>query len=127
VVSNAIQEVLNKQVANWTVLYVKLHNYHWYVKGPHFYTLHEKFEELYNEAAGLIDELAERLLAVGGKPVASLKACLETADIKEASGNENAEQMVAAIMADFNALINELKSGRAAAEAADDEITADML
>ncbi|HVH95332.1 MAG TPA: ferritin-like domain-containing protein, partial [Bacillus sp. (in: firmicutes)] len=43
---------VNKQVANWTVLYVKLHHYHWFVKGHHFFTLHEKFEELYDEANG---------------------------------------------------------------------------
>ena len=38
---------LNQQVANWTVAYTKLHNFHWYVKGPNFFSLHEKFEELY--------------------------------------------------------------------------------
>ena len=37
---------LNQQVANWTVAYTKLHNFHWYVKGPNFFSLHEKFEEL---------------------------------------------------------------------------------
>ena len=34
---------LNQQVANWTVAYTKLHNFHWYVKGPNFFSLHEKF------------------------------------------------------------------------------------
>ena len=71
-----IQSVLNKQVANWSVLYVKLHNYHWYVKGPHFFTLHEKFEELYNEAGATVDELAERLLAIKGYPVATMEEYL---------------------------------------------------
>ncbi|MEW8986778.1 MAG: DNA starvation/stationary phase protection protein, partial [Bacillus sp. (in: firmicutes)] len=74
--SDLIQAV-NKQVANWTVLYTKLHNYHWYVKGRHFFTLHTKFEELYNEAATIIDEFAERILALEGKPVATLKEYLE--------------------------------------------------
>ena len=41
---------LNQQVANWTVAYTKLHNFYWYVKGPNFFSLHTKFEELYNEA-----------------------------------------------------------------------------
>ena len=39
-----VETLLNKQLANWNVLYTKLHKYHWYVKGPHFFTLHEKFE-----------------------------------------------------------------------------------
>ena len=58
-------EVLNKQVADWSVLFTKLHNFHWYVKGPQFFTLHEKFEELYTESATHIDEIAERILAIG--------------------------------------------------------------
>ena len=56
---------LNQQVANWTVAYTKLHNFHWYVKGPNFFSLHEKFEELYNEASQYVDDLAERILAIG--------------------------------------------------------------
>ena len=81
---NTLFNVLNKQVANWTVLYTKLHNFHWNVKGPHFFTLHAKFEELYTEAAGHIDSLAERVLSIGGKPVGTLAACLNTASITEA-------------------------------------------
>ncbi|MGO4274881.1 Dps family protein, partial [Paenibacillus sp. TAF58] len=49
--TQSIQVILNKQIANWGLLYVKLHNFHWYVKGNQFFTLHVKFEELYNEAA----------------------------------------------------------------------------
>lgn len=64
--SKGLVDLVNKQIANWTVLYTKLHNYHWYVTGPDFFTLHAKFEELYNEAALHIDELAERLLALEG-------------------------------------------------------------
>ena len=46
-------------------------------KGPQFFTLHEKFEELYTESATHIDEIAERILAIGGKPVATMKEYLE--------------------------------------------------
>ncbi len=125
--NRSIQDVLNKQVASWTVLYVKLHNYHWYVKGPQFFTLHAKFEELYNEAALHVDEVAERLLALGGQPVATMKGCLEIAQIREADGQETAEQMVASISADFTQLIEELKQGMELANSMGDETTADML
>lgn len=125
--SRPVTDVLNKQVANWSVLYIKLHHFHWYVKGPHFFTLHEKFEELYNEAAKYVDDLAERLLAIGGKPVSSMKACMEQASIKEAAGGESAEQMVQAVVSDFTTLISELKEGMTAAEAANDEATGDMF
>ncbi|WP_281868964.1 Dps family protein [Brevibacillus parabrevis] len=124
---NTLFNVLNKQVANWTVLYTKLHNFHWNVKGPHFFTLHAKFEELYSEAAGHIDALAERVLSIGGKPVGTLAACLNTASIAEAEGNETAEQMVEIITRDFSVLTDELKLAMEAAEQAGDEATEDML
>lgn len=120
-------DIVNKQVANWNVLYVKLHNYHWYVKGPQFFTLHTKFEELYNEAALHIDELAERLLALGGKPLATMKDYLAVASVHEAKGNETAEEMVAEIVRDFETMIEELKAGMDYAGEIGDETTGDML
>ncbi|GAC90923.1 DNA-binding ferritin-like protein [Anoxybacillus flavithermus NBRC 109594] len=120
-------DIVNKQIANWNVLYVKLHNYHWYVKGPQFFTLHTKFEELYNEAALHIDELAERLLALGGKPLATMKDYLATASVHEAKGNETAEEMVAEIVRDFETMIEELKAGMDYAGEIGDETTGDML
>ncbi|MDR4889327.1 Dps family protein [Fredinandcohnia sp. QZ13] len=125
--STQLIEIVNKQVANWSVLYTKLHNYHWYVKGPQFFTLHVKFEELYNEAAVHIDELAERLLAISGQPVATMKEILEISSIQEANGNENAEEMVASISNDFSILTGELKEGMKVAADVDDETTGDML
>jgi starvation-inducible DNA-binding protein len=122
-----IQDVLNKQVANWNVLFVKLHNYHWYVKGPHFFTLHEKFEELYNEAAANIDELAERLLILKGTPVASMKEYLDIATIEEAIGGESAEEMVQNLIQDFELLIAEIKEGMEVTDHEGDEVTHDML
>ncbi|MBB6672728.1 Dps family protein [Cohnella nanjingensis] len=123
----ALSNVFNQQIANWTVLYTKLHHFHWNVKGPHFFTLHAKFEELYGEAAERMDVLAERLLALGGRPVSSLKESLSLATISEAAGGESAEQMVAAIAQDFSRLVEELNEGIAAAEAAHDEPTADLF
>jgi starvation-inducible DNA-binding protein len=120
-------EIVNKQVADWTVLYMKLHNYHWYVKGQQFFVLHEKFEELYNEAAGYIDDLAERMLSLNGKPVGTLKECLEISSIKEAEGNESDVQMVESIYQDFNSMLEDLAKGMELAEEVNDEATGDML
>lgn len=125
--STNLVEIVNKQIANWTVLYVKLHNYHWFVKGSDFFTLHAKFEQLYTEAAVHIDELAERLLALEGAPVGTMKSCLELSSIEEARGNESAEQMVQIIYNDFSTLVTELKSGMELASKVGDETTGDML
>lgn len=112
-----LHAALNVQVANWSVLYTKLHNYHWFVKGPFFFTLHEKFEEFYNEAAAVVDEAAEILLASGGTPVSTMKEYLELATIEEASGSINANEMVSNLVADYKKLQSELKE---IAELADD-------
>lgn len=125
--SKKLINTVNKQVANWTVLYVKLHNYHWFVKGENFFTLHAKFEEFYNEAGIHIDELAERLLALEGEPIATMKECLEVSSIKEAEGKETAEQMVQSVHDDFSLLVNELKEGMDLAAEVGDETTGDML
>jgi starvation-inducible DNA-binding protein len=106
---------------------VKLHNYHWYVKGGQFFTLHVKFEEFYNEAGLHVDELAERLLAIGGNPVATMKECLESSSIKEANGQESADEMVQSIINDFSLIIGELKEGMSMASEMRDETTGDML
>jgi len=122
-----LQDMLNRQIAGWTALYVKLHNYHWYVKGPHFYTLHKKFQELYEEAARHIDDLAERLLALGGRPAGTMRECLEKSAIREASGGETPEQMVAELVRDFSGMIAELKAGMDLAASLNDPTTEDML
>ncbi|MCA1028788.1 MULTISPECIES: Dps family protein [Cytobacillus] len=125
--SEKLIQSVNKQVANWTVMYVKLHNYHWYVKGSNFFVLHEKFEELYNEANDHIDELAERILALGGNPVATMKDCLDTASIEEATGKEDARDMVQSVWSDFEKMLDELQEGIELADEAKDEATGDML
>ncbi|MEK3857584.1 Dps family protein [Cytobacillus sp. FSL H8-0458] len=125
--SKELVKAVNQQVANWTVLYVKLHNYHWYIKGKNFFTLHAKFEELYNEANVHVDELAERILALEAKPVATMKEVLETSSLKEATGNENEEQMVQSVVDDFEKMVDELQEAIELAEEAKDEGTGDML
>lgn len=122
-----LTEVLNTQIANWSLLFTKLHNYHWYVKGPQFFTLHLKFEELYTEAALHVDNLAERLLALGFSPVATLHEIIEKATVKDAAGNENANEMVRTLVADFGIIVSELKEGMRIADREGDETTGDML
>ncbi|MFD2679794.1 Dps family protein [Bacillus seohaeanensis] len=118
---------LNKQLANWNVLYTKLHNYHWYVKGNDFFVLHEKFEEYYGEAAGYIDEIAERLLSIGGQPIATMKEYLESASIEEANGVEQARNMVQNLTEDFKTVIKESKEVIELAEDDNDQPTADLF
>jgi len=97
------------------------------VKGPHFFTLHAKFEELYEEAAVTIDEFAEQLLAIGGSPISTLKASLQLATIEETNEKLTAEEMVQTVVNDFSLIIDELKAGMEIAEQNNDEVTSDMF
>ncbi|MDQ7133334.1 Dps family protein [Staphylococcus aureus] len=103
---------LNQQVANWTVAYTKLHNFHWYVKGPNFFSLHVKFEELYNEASQYVDELAE---------------CLEQSIVKEAAKGYSAEQMVEELSQDFTNISKQLENAIEIAGNAGDDVSEDMF
>lgn len=124
---NQVVKILNEQLSDWNLLYVKLHNYHWNVKGSDFFTLHEKFEELYNEASVNIDEVAERVLALGAVPAASFKEYLALSTLQEATGNENSRQMVEQIVADFKSVIAHAKNGIDVAGEVEDETTVDLL
>lgn len=122
-----VVKVLNEQVSNWTVLFTKLHNFHWYVKGPNFFSLHEKFEELYTEASQYVDDLAERILAIGGNPVATLKESLDISIIEEAEGSYSAKEMVDALSKDFVKVSEQLENAIEVAGKAEDDVTEDMF
>ena len=124
---DSIEKMLNLQVANLNVLYVKLHNYHWYVKGENFFSLHEKFEELYDDVTLKMDEVAERLLSLKGSPAATMKEYLEIATIQEATGKEDTRGMVQSLLEDFATLSEELSEGIELAEKNGDQPTGDIF
>ncbi|MBZ5202862.1 DNA starvation/stationary phase protection protein [Planomicrobium chinense] len=125
--SAELNQELNVQVATWSVVYTKLHNFHWYVKGHQFFTLHVKFEELYNEATLHMDEIAERLLALGGKPVATMKEQLELSVVDEATSKETADEMVQTVVSDYDKIMKSLKKGMELAAEDNDDMTEDLL
>ena len=107
---SSVNEKLNQLVADSNVLFTKLHNYHWNIKGMQFYNVHAKTEELYDQVAVLYDDLAERLLQLGGTPVVTLKQILELSRIKEESKNDfDTKYVVEKIVDDFKFLIKEFK------------------
>jgi len=122
-----LNKELNKLVATWSVLYTKLHNYHWYVTGNAFFTLHAKFEELYNEVTLNFDDTAERILSKGGEPVATLKEYLELSHVDEATGTETADEMVATTISDFEKQMKAIHNAMQLAAKEGDDRTEDLL
>src|SRR5699024_3152912 len=95
-------------------------------KGPHFFTLHEKFEELYNESADVVDEAAERLLAIGGTPVATMKEYLNIATLEETKEESSADEMVSNLVDDYTHLKKELKELAELSDQHGDDVTNDL-
>ena len=102
--------LLNQLVADETVLYQRLRNYHWNVTGPAFHSLHEMFEEQYTEIADRIDDLAERVRALGQKAVGTLDELVKLSSLKEKPGDYPAwEKMVAQLVADHEQIIQTIR------------------
>jgi len=118
---------LNGLLADATVFYQKLRHYHWNVKGQHFFALHARFEELYDGWAGSIDEIAERILMIGGVPLHTLASVLKTATIREDEGIPSADAMIDAIIADLRALHERAGAVIDRAEQAGDRGTVNLL
>lgn len=105
-----MEKNLNLFLANLVVEYHKLQNFHWYVKGKNFFPLHAKLEELYNGINKMIDENAENILIIGGKPVGSLKNFLALSEIKEEEEKYLSEEYILKeVITDFNYLLDKVK------------------
>lgn len=122
-----VVEKLNQLLINYQVHYQNLRLFHWNVKGPFFFILHEKFEELYNEASLKIDEVAERVLALNGVPKGSLKNILANANVESHAEIMEANAMVEAIVDANKILVENLNDLLKVASEASDEGTLDIF
>jgi starvation-inducible DNA-binding protein len=100
-----ITKALNDLLANYTVHYQKLRNYHWNVRGSDFFDLHEQFETQYTEAIQNIDDIAERIRIFGKIPLSTMQEYLDTATIKETSSQLSSELMVRELLSDYRILL----------------------
>ena len=120
------EQYLNELAASLGVFYIRLHQFHWYVDGPKFYTLHEVFENMYNEVTADLDEVSERMLQLNQKPVSTLAEYVEHSFIKEAPYTKmSADEMVKATLADYKVFKEKIHDGYDLFEG--DEVTIDML
>lgn len=98
-------DALNKLIANFSLHYQKLRNFHWNVKGSDFFDIHEQFEIQYNDTKVAVDDLAERIRVFGQTPISNLSDFLNTAEIQEAETNLSAHEMVKEIIKDYEILV----------------------
>jgi starvation-inducible DNA-binding protein len=122
-----IAEGLCHCLADSYTLYLKTHNFHWNVTGPMFQTLHVMFESQYTELALAIDQIAERIRALGVFAPGSYAAFSELSSIQIDKGVPAAKDMIQELVAGHEAVAKTLRKVFPAAEAGHDEVTADLL
>ncbi len=123
----SIADGLAGLLADSYTLYLKTHNYHWNVQGPMFQTLHLMFETQYTELAIAVDDIAERIRALGEKAPGSYTEFANLSTVKEAVGDVVATEMISDLVKSQESVIKTARSIFAVADSANDEATADLL
>lgn len=122
-----IAEGLSKVLADSYLLYLRTHNYHWNVTGELFHQLHEQFEGQYTELAEAIDEIAERIRALGFRAPGTFKEFNELTSIEEDTSQPKALDMVKRLMEANEQVIRTAREALKPANKAEDEATIDLL
>ena len=118
---------LQQLLADFQVYYTNLRGFHWNIKGHGFFVLHSKFEDLYNDAAEKVDELAERVLMLGGTPANKFSEYLKVAKVKEVDGVSNADDALSNILETYSYLIAEERKLLSLASEVNDEVTVALM
>jgi starvation-inducible DNA-binding protein len=118
---------LSHFLADTYTLNLKTLNFHWNVTGPMFQTLHLMFEGQYNELSVAVDDIAERIRALGVKAPASYQEFLKLSSIKENLGDLNALQMISELVHGHEQVIKTARGLLGMVAEAHDEPTSDIL
>jgi starvation-inducible DNA-binding protein len=122
--ASQLAEKLNELLANYQIFYMNVRGYHWNVKGPQFFELHAKFEELYTDLLTKVDEVAERILTLGHQPVHAYSDYVTMSRIAEDKNVQDGKACVRGTLQGFQTLIELQRELLSLASDADDEGTA---
>ncbi|WP_292945231.1 DNA starvation/stationary phase protection protein [Olleya sp. UBA1516] len=118
---------LNTLLADYNIYYQKLRSFHWNVLGKNFFDLHEKFENMYNEAKLKVDEIAERILTLRHHPVSKFSDYLKISSLSEASSMITDQEMIEELLNDHKTMLAQMSQVLSKAEGAGDEGTIDLI
>jgi len=93
-----LQKKLNNLLSDYQIYYQNLRAFHWLVKGPNFYHLHSKFEEFYTQVNEEIDEVAERILMLGGTPLHRFEDYLAQASLKAEQNLSRSSEIIPVVI-----------------------------
>lgn len=118
---------LSKLLADSYLLYLKTQNYHWNVTGKMFQPLHSLFEEQYKDLAEAVDEIAERIRALGEFAPGSFSAYAKVTSIKEENSIPTAEEMIHNLVSGNEAVVQTAREIVNLCEDAEDDVTIDLM
>jgi starvation-inducible DNA-binding protein len=121
-----LADELSKLLADSYTLYLKTHNFHWNVTGPMFQTLHLMFEQHDTELAMAVDQIAERIRALGHPAPGSYAAFSKLSSVKEAEGVPKATDMVKELVTGHETVVRTARATLGVANEAGDDATADL-
>lgn len=122
-----LAEKLNELLANYQIFYMNVRGFHWNIKGEQFFELHVKFEETYNDLLLKVDEIAERILTLGQRPMHAYSTYIKTSDIEEVKDVHEGRACVGNILDSYQSVIRLQREIQALANEADDEGTAALM
>lgn len=125
--TNTTVEQLNVLLADYHLYYQKLRNFHWNVQGTNFFDLHEKFEEMYDDAKLKVDEIAERILTLRHSPQSNLTDYLKITNLDESQSDLDDAKMVDILLEDHGKIITQMRKVVSVADNAGDEGTIDLI
>ena len=123
----AIAEGLSRVLADTFALYLKTHSFHWNVTGPMFNTLHTMFMTQYTELWTALDEVAERIRALGYPAPGSFSQFTKLASIGEEPGVPKAQDMIRQLVEGHEAVARTARKVILTADEANDQPTTDLL
>lgn len=123
----ALAEGLARVLADTYTLLGKTHGFHWNVTGHHFHSLHEMFQEQYEDLTGAVDELAERIRALGHFSPGSLSQFLKLTSVEDEHGVPTADAMVKQLVRDNELVTRSCRQVVEVAQDAGDTVTEDLM
>tara|TARA_R110001583_G_scaffold14227_3_gene59877 strand:- start:124 stop:600 length:477 start_codon:yes stop_codon:yes gene_type:complete len=123
----SISKELNAFLSDVQIYNMNLRGLHWNIKGRNFFLLHEKYEELYNEADEMVDEIAERILALGSSPLHTFEDYLANKNLEVAKQVSKGEEGVALVLGNLKHLLRKEREILEKAGENSDEATANLV
>lgn len=122
-----VVEALQQLLADYQIYYSNLRGLHWNVKGKEFFVLHAQFENMYDNAATKIDEIAERILMLDGIPAHNYSEYLKTSNVKELGYVSNGDEGVTHVMETISHFVTAERTILSLASEVGDETTVAMM